>query len=177
MADLKVGGIQGARSTSWRADHGAVGLANTERPEVAALPRGSGNTEGTEKRKSERPMLVEPEVTSGILRAAIAVHRSLGPGFLEKLYERALLVELIRAGHRVEQQKRIVVRYEGHELGRHQLDLVVDEKVIVELKTATRITSRHAAIVRSYLKASRLPIALILNFALPQLGIKRIIHH
>lgn len=118
--------------------------------------------------------LVYPELTSKIIGCALRVHRKLGPGFLEKIYEQALCIELRKAAFRVEEQKSIRIFYDNAVIGMHRLDLVVEDKVIIELKACKAIENVHLAIAFSYLKASRLPLALLFNFSESSLRIKRL---
>ena len=119
--------------------------------------------------------LVAEQQTDRVLNAAVAVHRALGPGFLESIYEEALRHELTKRGHRVERQKNIPVRYDGVTVGEHRLDLLVDSEIVVELKACKGIEDIHLATARSYLKATGCRVALVLNFAEPKLGIRRVV--
>ena len=121
-------------------------------------------------------MLENAELTAAVLSAAIEVHKTLGPGFLERVYEEALVVELRDRGHRVDRQVRVALRYKDREIGAHVLDLVVEQTVVVELKSVSRTDPKHLAILRSYLKATKLRYGLILNFGLPTLGITRVLN-
>jgi GxxExxY protein len=112
-------------------------------------------------------------MTERILGAAIVVHKELGPGFLEKIYEHALCIELDREGLSYRRQVRIPIFYRGKPCGIHQLDLVVDNTVIIELKAAKNFQDAHFATIMSYLKASKMPVALLLNYAAPTLAIRR----
>ncbi|MEY2483259.1 MAG: hypothetical protein QOK24_1787 [Verrucomicrobiota bacterium] len=114
------------------------------------------------------------ELTQRIIGAAIRVHRELGPGFLELMYEEALAIELSAAGLSFERQKLLPVFYREHLIGEHRLDLVVEAKVILELKAISELEKIHFAIVRSYFKASGLQDALLLNFASTTLSVKRV---
>lgn len=114
------------------------------------------------------------ELTERIIAAAIRVHTELGPGFLEIMYEEALAIELTAAGISFERQKLLPVFYREHLIGEHRLDLVVEGKVILELKAISQLERIHFAIVRSYLKASGLQDALLLNFASTRLTVKRV---
>jgi GxxExxY protein len=114
-------------------------------------------------------------ITQTIIGCAIKVSRTLGPGFLEKVYENALVFELRRSRLYVEQQKALDVFYEGIIVGQYFADLVVEETVLVELKAAKAIDETHQAQVLNYLKTTRLPLGLILNFGTAKLGIKRLI--
>lgn len=100
-----------------------------------------------------------------IIRCIIRVHNVLGPGFLEGVYRRALPMELSRNGLRAETEKEVVIRYEGAEVGRHRLDILVEGAVILEIKTVESLGLAHYAQVRSYLKATGLHIALLVNFS------------
>jgi GxxExxY protein len=119
--------------------------------------------------------LEHEELTEKIIGAAIEVHRRLGPGFLESIYEKALIIELRKRGLAVESQQELIVEYDGIEVGQHQLDLFVENTIIVELKAIKNIEDVHFAIVRSYLRAAGRKHGLILNFAKPTLEIKRVI--
>ena len=114
------------------------------------------------------------ELSERVIAAAIRVHRELGPGFLEVMYEEALAIELATAGIAFERQKLLPVFYREHVIGEHRLDLVVEGKLILELKAISQLEKIHFAIVRSYLKASGLDDALLLNFASTKLVIKRV---
>ena len=115
------------------------------------------------------------ELTHEIIGAAIEVHRRLGPGFLESIYEKALIVELKKRGLAVQDQHEIIIDYDGVEVGRHRLDLLVDDTIVVELKAIKNLEDIHFAVVRSYLKALGRKHGLLLNFARITLEIKRVI--
>ena len=119
--------------------------------------------------------LIHEALTARIIACAIAVHKTLGPGFLESFYETALAIELRRDGLQVEQQKPLPVEYRGILVGEHRLDLLVEGKIIVELKAISKLENIHFAIGRSYLKAAGLEHALLFNFATMPLTIKRVI--
>jgi GxxExxY protein len=114
------------------------------------------------------------EITNAIIAAAIAVHRELGPGFLESIYEQALAVEFALRGIAFIRQKPIPLFYRDHQIGEHRLDFVVENKIIVELKAIETLENVHFAIVRSYLKAAALSDGLILNFSSMPLTVKRV---
>ena len=114
------------------------------------------------------------ELSERVIAAAIRVHKELGPGFLEIMYEEALAIELSAAGFAFERQKLLPVFYREHLIGQHRLDLVVEGRLILELKAISQLEKIHFAIVRSYLKASGLDDALLLNFASTKLVIKRV---
>ena len=113
-------------------------------------------------------------LTERIIGAAIEVHRTLGPGFLESVYENALVVELRKHGLRFQQQFEIPIRYHDVEVGKHRLDLFVEDLIVVELKCVKDFEDIHFVIVRSYLRAVGRDHGLLLNFAKPTLGIRRV---
>ena len=110
------------------------------------------------------PNLKYGELTSDILNAFYDVYNKLGYGFLETVYENALAPELRKRGHVVEQQASIVVRYDTVVVGKYFADMLVDQKVILELKTVDRISDGHVAQLINYLKATELDVGLLLNF-------------
>ncbi|HFQ95316.1 MAG TPA: GxxExxY protein [Anaerolineae bacterium] len=112
-----------------------------------------------------------------ILDAAFRVHRELGPGFLEKFYEEALCIELAAQGIPFVRQKSIEVYYRGHLLGRQRLDIIVDEKVIVEVKAVEKLLPVHEAQLISYLQATGLRLGFLINFQVHLLkhGLRRIV--
>jgi GxxExxY protein len=112
------------------------------------------------------------DVTQRIIAAAIAVHRDLGPGFLESVYEEALAVEFAMSGIQFVRQKTVPLFYKDHQIGEHRLDFLVEDQVVLELKAITALESIHFAIGRSYLKATNLEVGLLLNFAAMPLTIK-----
>jgi GxxExxY protein len=116
------------------------------------------------------------ELTETIIGAAIKVHRELGPGFLERIYENALRHELAKSGLAAEQQRLVTVWYDGVNVGDHRLDLVVEGKVLLELKAVESVDSRAVAQTISSLRAAGLELGLIINFneKLLKNGIKRI---
>lgn len=98
---------------------------------------------------------------------------TLGVGFLEKVYENALCVEMRRQGLDVIQQAQIAVFYEGVEVGRYSADFIVERRVIVELKVARLIDTAHEAQLLNYLRATGLEAGLLLNFGTPRMGVRR----
>ncbi len=125
-----------------------------------------------ERRKAGKG-LRSREVTQRIIGAAIAVHRDLGPGFLESLYEEGLAVEFALEGIAFVRQKPIPLFYKDHQIGEHRLDFLVEDLIVVELKAIRALEDIHFAIGRSYLKATGLQDGLVLNFATAPLTIKR----
>ena len=116
------------------------------------------------------------ELSKKIIGAAIKVHRELGPGFLENIYEEALKIEFSEHNIDYESQKKIKIKYLGTEIGMHRLDLLVEKKIIIELKAVKEFADIHFAQLRSYLKATGLKTGLLFNFSRPTLEIKRIVN-
>lgn len=115
-------------------------------------------------------------ITERIIGCALEVHRALGPGLLEEVYESALAVEFELAGLGFERQKQIPVIYRSRQIGLHRLDLVVEDRVVVELKAVERMDAVFQAQVLSYLKVGGYRLGLLINFntTLLKNGIKRI---
>jgi GxxExxY protein len=118
------------------------------------------------------------ELAYAVIGAAIEVHRLLGPGFLESVYEEALCVELTLRGIRFARQLPIGVQYKGQKVGEARLDLVVDDSLVVELKAVEGVAPIHVAQILSYLKATRLRLGLLISFNVTTLrrGVKRVIY-
>ena len=114
-------------------------------------------------------------VSQRVIRCAIDVSNTLGVGFLEKVYENALCVELRKEGLKFQSQKPIVVNYKGVQIGEYIADIIVEDKLLLELKALAALCSSHDAQVMNYLKATNLSVGLLLNFGRPKLGIKRIV--
>ncbi|MEW6608722.1 MAG: GxxExxY protein [bacterium] len=115
------------------------------------------------------------ETTYQILNAAFEVHNALGCGFLEKVYENSLIHELRLKRMHVESQKEIKIFYKGKEVGVYVADLIVEEKVIVEVKAVEEISKIHKAQLLNYLKASGYEVGLILNFAKTKVEYERLV--
>jgi GxxExxY protein len=126
----------------------------------------------------EEPSAELDALAHRVIGAAIEVHRVLGPGFLESVYEEALCVELAARGIGFTRQVPVGVDYKGRRVGEARLDLVVDHRVVVELKAVESIAPIHVAQVLSYLKATELRLALLITFNVTVLrrGIRRLIH-
>lgn len=119
-------------------------------------------------------LLVESKLTRSIIGAFYDVYNNLGYGFLERLYARALEHELLNRGHCVAREVGVRVFYKGLELGIQRIDMIVDEKVLVETKsteTLSKIASRQTF---NYLRASRLEVGLLLHFG-PEPGFRRVV--
>jgi len=115
------------------------------------------------------------DLSGRVIEAAIAVHKELGPGFLESIYESAMKTALRHRGMTYEAQKEVTVVFEGEEAGIHRLDLLIEGEIVVELKAVKRLEDIHFAQVKSYLKATGLHVGMLLNFNAPTLVIKRIV--
>lgn len=119
---------------------------------------------------------LDTEVTEKIIGAAYKVWNTLGSGFLEKVYEKALLHELSKTGSRAIAQYPLKVCYDDIIVGEYFVDLFVENSVIVELKTSKAIDNSHLAQTLNYLKATQCRIGLILNFGLNGVQVKRVIN-
>jgi GxxExxY protein len=115
------------------------------------------------------------DITYAINGAAFEFNRVLGPGFLEKVYENALQVELKDRGLRAESQIPVKVFYKKKVVGEYVIDILVEKKVIVELKTVEKIDNVHEAQLLNYLKASEIQVGLLINFKHPKVEIKRMV--
>ncbi|MCL1462879.1 GxxExxY protein [Argonema galeatum] len=117
------------------------------------------------------------QLTYAVIGAAIEVHRVLGPGFLESVYQEALEVEFRMRGIPCQPQKPVAVTYKGNQVGKGILDFLVSDVLIVELKAVEKLAPIHEAQVMSYLKMTNHRLALLINFNVPVLkdGVKRII--
>jgi GxxExxY protein len=111
-----------------------------------------------------------------VIGAALEVHRRLGPGFREELYENALHIELEKQGLPFDNHVVITVCYDGQAVGDHQLDLVVEGTVVVELKAVSCLLDVHRAQLLAYLRAANLRVGLLLNFGQLPLGIHRVVN-
>jgi GxxExxY protein len=112
-----------------------------------------------------------------IIGAAIEVHRALGPGFLERIYQEALCIELQLLGIGFERERPVLVHYRDVPIPGQRIDLIVEACVVVELKAASRLDAAHYGQVISYLRTTGLRLGLLLNFTCPTLrdGIKRVV--
>jgi GxxExxY protein len=146
------------------------------------------NRQGAESAKKEDEMgggetkRVEPgtevdKLAHEVIGAAIEVHRHLGPGFLEPVYEEALCVELALRKIPFSRQHVVFLDYKGHQIGQSRLDVLVLDCLIVELKAVEALAPIHTAQVLSYLKVTKRQLGLLMNFNVPVLrgGIKRVV--
>lgn len=141
---------------------------------LGGMKRGKLGSEGS----AETPGIVAPDAlvaTGRVIGAAIAVHRELGPGFVESVYHRAMELELHRRGIGFSSEVECEILYRGAVVGRHRFDLVVQGGILLELKSVQFLDAVHFSQVRSYLEASQLTIGLLLNFAASTLVIRRVV--
>ena len=120
--------------------------------------------------------MLHEELSHDILGAAMAVLNELKPGLDEKLYENALVIELVARGHTIEQQREFPVHYRGHFIGKLVPDLIVDGKVIVDPKVVTTFHESHVAQMIGYLNITSLDLAILLNFKEARLTWKRVVN-
>ena len=148
------------------------GRCEMEQPQIGPEGEGAGAPESKSTEEFENNSL-----TNAIIGAAITVHRELGPGLLESVYEKCLALELTRSGHQVAAQKEIPLTYKGLNLeSGFRADLIIENKVLIELKSIDQLMPVHTAQVLTYLKLTGLRTALLINFNVQLLknGIKRL---
>lgn len=119
--------------------------------------------------------LAHKNLTEKVIGIALRVHRNLGPGFPEKIYQRALYLEFKNEKVSFEREKKIQIFYLNSLLGYQVVDFIIDRTVVLEIKTVNEIGELYLAQMLSYLKAAKLQVGLILNFADKSLKIKRVI--
>jgi len=120
--------------------------------------------------------IIEKELSFQIMEAAFEVHNQLGPGFLEGIYEVATALELRSRGHQADTQVRIPVLYKSQVIGEHILDQVVDHRVILELKAVSQIADIHKQQALSYLRATGLQLAIVINFGATRVQSARLVN-
>lgn len=113
------------------------------------------------------------ELTGSIIGCAMKVHGALGPGFLESVYQNALVYELRRANLAVEVGRPLEVHYEGVVVGNFVVDMLIEEKVIIETKAARALNPAHEVQLVNYLTATGIEVGLLLNFGTPRLEFRR----
>ena len=121
------------------------------------------------------PRLETDRITERIINCVYRVSNTLGSGFLEKVYENALAIELRQNGLRVEQQHPIRVFYSNNPVGDFVADLMIEDRVIVEIKSAKALDEVHSAQCMNYLRAAGLKVCLLINFGRPRVEVKRIV--
>ena len=117
----------------------------------------------------------QDELTERVIGAVLEVGNTLGSGFLEKVYERALLKELHLRGMRASSQAVFSVTYKGHCVGEYAADILVEDTLLVELKCADRLANEHMAQCLNYLRASGKRVCLLVNFQKPRIEWKRVV--
>jgi len=110
-----------------------------------------------------------------LIGCAFAVSNELGTGFLERAYESAPAVEMLAVGIEFDRQSSMKVHYRGAVVGNYIADFVVEDKLIVEIKALSKLTSQHDAQIMNYLKATRITVGLLLNFGTPRVGVKHLV--
>ena len=120
--------------------------------------------------------IIYKELSFQIIGLAIEVHKQLGYGFLEKVNENALHILLHKDGLKVQTQHPITIRFEGEVVGQYYADMLVEEKIILELKVAEKISPAHKAQALNYLKGTGLKLAIILNFGPKKLESHRVVN-
>jgi len=115
------------------------------------------------------------ELSSKVIGAALAVHKELGPGFLESVYHSAMRVSLTHRSIPFESQLPVDITFEGVPVGGARIDLVIARQIVLELKSVDRLHDIHFVQLRSYLRAAHLHLGLLLNFNSPTLTIRRVI--
>ncbi len=121
--------------------------------------------------------MVGNELTYRIIGCAMKVHKTLGNGFQEVIYQRCLAIEFKKAGIEFEREKDQTIYYEGYDVGTRRADLVVEDKVLVELKALAKIDDVHIAQIKNYLVAYNFPIGLLINFGAQSLEHKLIFNN
>ena len=116
------------------------------------------------------------ELSYQVMEAVFEVHSQLGPGFIEDVYEEALIHELTLRGIPRKRQKRVTVSYKGKVVGRHRLDIVVDDKILLELKAVSQLTDVFKQQVLSYLRATGLKLAILINLGKKSVEYTRIVN-
>ena len=121
--------------------------------------------------------ILYPELSWELVGAAIEVHKHIGPGQLESVYQAAMEIELRQRQLDVRRQAPVQVRYKGEPVGNFRADLIVEDSVILELNAVDKLTSVHTAQLLSYLDAAKLRLGILMNFHVPRMiqGIKRIV--
>ena len=120
--------------------------------------------------------MLHEEITKDVIGSAMMVLNDLRPGLDEKIYENALVLELVARGHTVERQRAFPVRYRGHLVGKLIPDLIIDNKILADPKVVTAFNETHTAQMLGYLNITGLEVALLLNFTESKLDWKRVVN-
>jgi len=116
------------------------------------------------------------KISEKIIGSAFKVSNTLGAGFLEKVYQNALMIELAENGLSPEKEKAITIYYKNKNVGEYYADILVNDKVIIETKAVKTLNEIHQAQLLNYLKATKLSLGLLINFGTPKVQIKRMIN-
>lgn len=119
--------------------------------------------------------IIYRDLSYQIMGAIFEVHKELGLGFLESVYKKALLLELTGRGMKVDEEKVFALIYKGKKVGTHRLDLIVEDRIVVELKTVERFAPHHTAQLLSYLKASGHRLGILVNFSKSKVESRRVV--
>jgi GxxExxY protein len=120
--------------------------------------------------------IIEKELSYAIMQAAFEVHNTLGPGFPESIYDEAMARELTAQRIKIERQKKIILNYKDNPIGEFILDNIVDQRVILEYKAVTEIARVHEQQALSYLKATGLKLAIVINFGAERVQSSRVVN-
>jgi GxxExxY protein len=118
--------------------------------------------------------MIHEEITRKIIGCAIMVHNTLGNGFQEVIYKRALVIEMTKRGLSFQREMEMTIRYDGIDIGTHRVDFFVEENIMVELKALIKLEDIQIAQAMNYCQAYNLPIGLLINFGAKSLEFKRI---
>jgi GxxExxY protein len=119
--------------------------------------------------------IIYSDLSYEIMGAVFEVHKELGPGFLESVYKKALVLELTNRGMKADVEKVFGLTYKGKKVGTHRLDLLVEDKIVVELKTVERFAPHHTAQLLSYLRASGHRLGILVNFSKAKVESRRVV--
>jgi GxxExxY protein len=119
--------------------------------------------------------IIYSDLSYEVMGAIFEVHKELGPGFLESVYKKALVLELTNRGMKVDVEKVFDLTYKEKKVGTHRLDLIVEDKIVVELKTVERFAPHHTAQLLSYLKASGHRLGILVNFSKAKVESRRVV--
>jgi len=122
-----------------------------------------------------KPELIEKDLTDKIIGACMEVSNELGTGFLESVYEKALVIALTARGLKVQAQAPLEVRFRGHLVGEFYADILVEGRVVVEVKAAKALNAEHEAQLINYLRATGIKVGLWVNFGRPRVEWKRLV--
>ncbi len=130
----------------------------------------------TKNKGVDSEKILYKDLSYKIVQACYEVHNVLGPGYSEKIYEEAMEKELSGNGVSVDRQRVVAVMYKGEEIGEYRLDSVADDRILLEFKAVTELSSIFESQVLSYLKASGLKLGLLINFGGKKVEVRRIVN-